>query len=71
MTLKGEKFTPKSVVRFDTTDLQTRFVSDSELTAVIEPRLLNQVGTYGITVVNPGSGGGTSNVIYFMIGFKN
>src|SRR5262249_39090446 len=29
LNLKGEKFTPKSTVRLDTTDLQTRFVSDT------------------------------------------
>src|SRR5262249_26974073 len=70
LELTGEKFTPKSVVRFDTTDLQTHFVSDSKLTAIIDPRLLSKIGTYGVTVTNPGSGGGTSNVVYFMVDFR-
>jgi imidazolonepropionase-like amidohydrolase len=70
LELTGEKFTPKSVVRFDTTDLQTRFVSDSKLTAVIDSDSLKSVGTYGLTVVNPGSGGGTSNVVYFIVNFR-
>ena len=70
LELTGEKFTPKSVVRFDTTELQTHFVSDSQLTAVIDPALLSKVGTYGITVINPGSAGDTSNVVYFMVNFR-
>jgi imidazolonepropionase-like amidohydrolase len=65
----GSKFTPHSVVRFDTTDLKTHFESESKLTAVIDAGLLKQYGTYPMTVVNPGSGGGTSNVLYFVTGF--
>jgi hypothetical protein len=45
-------------------------VSDSELIATIRRQLLQTHGTYGITVVNPGSGGGTSNVAYFLVDFR-
>jgi len=66
----GRDFTPRSVVRFDTTNLNTQFVSGSELTATIPRRLLQTPGTYALTVVNPGSGGGASNVVYFLVDFR-
>ncbi len=66
----GRDFTPGSVVRFDLTSLETQFVSNTELIATIDRRLLRTPGTYALTVVNPGSGGGTSNVTYFMVDFQ-
>jgi imidazolonepropionase-like amidohydrolase len=71
LQISGEKFSSKSFLRFDTTDLPTQFVSASSLTARIDSRLLQEPGTYAITVVNPGSGGGTSNVVYFMVNFRD
>ena len=65
----GARFHPRSFIRFDTTDLTTTFVSDSVLTARIEPALLQNVGTYAVTVVNPGSGGSPSNTRYFLVNF--
>jgi imidazolonepropionase-like amidohydrolase len=70
LKIGGRDFTSRSVVRFDTTNLRTQFVSDSELTATIDPRLLQSPGTYALTVVNPGSGGGTSNVVFFLVDFR-
>lgn len=67
----GRKFSPRSEVRFDTAALETRFVSDSKLTATISRASLQKVGSYAITVVNPGSGGGTSNVVYFLVDFRD
>jgi hypothetical protein len=40
------------------------------LKASIDPRLLRTPGTYALTVVNPGSGGGTSNTAYFLVDFR-
>jgi imidazolonepropionase-like amidohydrolase len=68
--ITGEKFTPQSIVRFDNTDLKTQFVSDSKLAAIINSSLLQKVGTYAVTVLRPGSGGGTSNSLYFIVNFK-
>jgi hypothetical protein len=70
LTIGGRAFTPRSVVRFDTTNLRTEFISDSQLTATIDRRLLRTPGTYALTVVNPGSGGGTSNTAYFLVDFR-
>ena len=69
--VSGERFKPNSIVRFDTSDLATKFLGDKKLEAVISPKLLSEVGTYAITVVNPGSGGGTSNVRYFVVNFRD
>jgi imidazolonepropionase-like amidohydrolase len=71
LQISGSKFSSKSFVRFDTTDLPTQIVSSSRLSAQINGRLLQQPGTYAVTVVNPGSGGGTSNVVYFMVNFHD
>ncbi len=69
--IQGQGFTPKSVVRFDNTDLRTQVVSSTRLTATIDSRLLQILGSYGVYVVNEGSGGGTSNVVYFLVNFKD
>jgi imidazolonepropionase-like amidohydrolase len=68
--VSGAKFNPTSAIRFDTTDLRTTFVSESKLTAALDGDVLQRIGTYGVTVVNPGSGGGTSNTIYFVVNFR-
>jgi len=70
LTIGGRAFTPRSVVRFDITNLRTEFVNDSQLKATVDRRLLQSPGTYALTVVNPGSGGGTSNVAYFLVDFR-
>ena len=70
LQVAGKKFTPQSVVRLDATELKTQFVSDSKLTAVIPSASLQKVGSYPVTVVNPGSGGGASNRRYFIVNFK-
>jgi len=71
LSITGAKFSRQSVVRFDTTDLPTRFISDSELSATVSPSLLKKVGTYPITVENPGSMGGTARAAYFLVSFKD
>ena len=65
----GKRFNPQSFIRFDTTDLPTNFVSSSLLTATLDGELMQNVGTYAVTVVNPGSGGSPSNAAYFIVNF--
>lgn len=69
--ITGKKFAARSFVRFDTTDLPTRIISDTRLSATIGRNLLKNAGTYAVTVVNPGSGGGTSNVSYFVVNYRD
>jgi imidazolonepropionase-like amidohydrolase len=71
LQVTGTRFNPRSFIRFDTTDLRTRFVSDSILTATLDDALLKDVGTYAVTVVNPGSGGSPSNATYFIVNFRD
>ena len=69
--LTGKRFTPRSLVRFDTTDVPTQFINDSTLTATLDGILLKNVGTYAVSIVNPGSGGGSSNPTYFIVNFPD
>jgi imidazolonepropionase-like amidohydrolase len=65
----GSNFTRQSIVRFDTMNLPTRFVSTSTLTATVT-RLPKDPGTYAVTVVNPGPAGGVSGQLYFLVDFR-
>ncbi len=67
--LTGQRFTSQTIVRFDTTDVPAQFVSDFTLRVTLHGALLRNAGTYAITAVNPGSGGGTSNATYFLVSF--
>jgi hypothetical protein len=71
LRVAGSRFSNRSFIRFDITDLPTTFVSASELTARIDAALLRNVGTYAVTVVNPGSGGSPSNTVYFLVNFRS
>ena len=67
LQVAGERFNPKSVVRFDNTDLKTEFVSSTKLTATIDSRLLQNSGSYSVYVLNPGAGGSVSNATYLFV----
>lgn len=69
--LTGRKFKPTSVIRFDMTNLPTKFVSESKLTATVDSGLLRNAGTYAVTVTTPGSGGGTSREVYLIVKYPN
>jgi imidazolonepropionase-like amidohydrolase len=71
LTIKvtGKRFGPQSVVRFNSTDLKTQFVSDSQLTAVVPKSILQKVGSYVVTVAN-GDWGVKSNLRSFIVNFK-
>jgi hypothetical protein len=60
ITLTGSGFDAASVVRLDTTNLVTTYVSGTTLTAVVPPSLVANAGLYFIRVFNPTPGGGTS-----------
>ena len=71
ITVTGRKFNRQSIVRFDTADLPTRFVSQSKLTATVKGSLLKTPGTYAVTVVNPGPTGGVSSERYLIVKYRN
>jgi hypothetical protein len=68
--LTGRKFNQQSIVRFDTTDLPTRFVNESKLIATVKGSLLKNAGTYAVTVINPGPTGGVSRELYLIVNFR-
>ncbi len=67
LVVNGAGFVPVSVVRFAGVPLQTTFVTNSQLTAVIPAGLLTSGASASVTVVNPAPGGGTSNAVTFSV----
>ena len=67
LTLNGQGFTGASVVMWNGSGLQTTYVSNSVLTALVPTTDLSTGGTASITVYNPAPGGGTSSAIAFTI----
>ena len=66
--IDGVRFNPKSVVRFENSDLPTQFVSATKLTATVNASLLQKAGSYSLYVVNPS--GGASNNLYLFVNPK-
>lgn len=60
MTVRGERFTRDSIVRWNNSDLRTVFVSDKELTAIILSDFITKPTSVGISVFTPTPGGGVS-----------
>jgi dienelactone hydrolase len=66
LTVNGTGFVSSSVVKWNGTSRDTRFVSSSRLTATILSPDVAKVGAASVTVVNPAPGG-VSNVVFFPI----
>jgi imidazolonepropionase-like amidohydrolase len=71
LEVTGRKFNRQSIIRFDTADLPTKFVSESKLTATVKGSLLKNPGTYAVTVINPGPAGGVSKELYLIVNFRD
>ncbi|MBI3939890.1 MAG: amidohydrolase family protein, partial [Acidobacteria bacterium] len=69
LRLLGRGFVANSVVRFNGNPLDTRWVSSSELRAVLPVTYTSKAGTFLITVQTPKPGGGVSEPIEYIIGF--
>lgn len=67
LTVNGTGFVDGATVDFNGVALPTTFVSSGKLTASVPTSDLASAGTASITVVNPVSGGGPSNVVFFPI----
>jgi uncharacterized repeat protein (TIGR01451 family) len=65
LTVNGSNFVPGAVVRWNGADLNTFYVSATQLTADVPAAnlALPNPGSAGITVFNPGPGGGPSNTL--------
>jgi hypothetical protein len=67
LTVNGTGFVSGSMVMWNSSVPATSFVSESKLTATILAADIASFDTASVTVVNPGPGGGTSNVVFFEI----
>src|SRR5687767_11573642 len=61
LTVDGSQFEPTAQVRWNGAQRATTFVSATRLTATISLQDVSAAGTAQVTVVNPTTGGGTSN----------
>jgi hypothetical protein len=71
LQVEGTGFNPNAIVRFDTADLPTQFVSPTKLTATLDGRFLRSLGPSALYVVNPGAHGNVSRAAYFLVKFKS
>jgi hypothetical protein len=60
LTVNGSDFVANSVIHWNGTALDTTFVGDQQLTAMVPASNIAQAGTAQITVFTPAPGGGTS-----------
>ncbi len=68
LAVYGNNFVPGSTVYFNGNARSTAYVSSTQLTGAILASDLDNVGTFNVTVINPGPGGGTSNAQIFTVG---
>jgi len=67
LSVSGTGFVSGATVDFNRGPLATTFVNSEHLTATVPAAEVATVGTAAVTVVNPGPGGGQSNVVPFQI----
>jgi hypothetical protein len=67
LSVSGTGFVSGATIDFNRTPLSTTFVDSEHLTATVPATNVANTSTTAVTVVNPASGGGASNVVYFPI----
>ncbi len=67
LSVSGTGFVSGATIDFNGAPLATTLVSSEHLTATVPSADIASAGTAAVTVVNPGPGGGASNVAYFQI----
>ena len=67
LNVSGTGFVSGTTIDFNGTALVTTLVDGEHLTAMVPAADVASAGTAAVTVVNPGPGGGTSNVVYFQV----
>jgi hypothetical protein len=71
LTVNGSGFVSSSVVNWNGGPLTTTFINGSQLIAAVPSADIAKAGTASVTAVNPGPGGGTSNVTFFPVFLPN
>jgi hypothetical protein len=67
LSVSGTGFVSGATVDFNGAPLVTTLVDSEHLTAIVPTENIASAGTTAVTVVNPGPGGGSSNVVYFQV----
>src|ERR1700675_2043507 len=67
LSVSGTGFVSGATINFNRTALATTFVNSEHLTATVPASDIANGGTALVTVVNPGPGGGESNVVFFQV----
>jgi hypothetical protein len=67
LTVNGTGFVSGATVNWNGTPLPTTFVNSSQLTASVPAANVKKAGTASVTVTNPASFGGASNVLFLQI----
>jgi hypothetical protein len=67
LSVSGTGFVSGAIIEFNRVPLATTFVESEHLTATVPAADVADAGTAVVTVVNPGPGGGSSNVVYFQV----
>lgn len=67
VTIQGERFYAKSVVKVGTTELKPTFLGVNALSVVLPENLLKTAGTLNLVVSNPETGGGDSTPAAFTV----
>ncbi|MDX1500417.1 MAG: amidohydrolase family protein [Woeseiaceae bacterium] len=70
LTVKGGEFLSTSTIRFGDNLLETELVSGSEIRAIVPARLVQNVGSYPVTVIHRAPGAGATNTRYFIVKFR-
>ena len=60
LDIRGDSFLPNSIVRIDSTRLVTLYLGARRMVAFVPPSLRPGLSSSGVTVTNPGPGGGTT-----------
>jgi hypothetical protein len=67
LSVSGTGFVSGATVNFNRTVLATTFLDSGHLTAMVAASDIANASTALMTVVNPGPGGGQSNVVFFQV----
>jgi hypothetical protein len=68
LSVSGTGFVSGAAINWNGTPLTTTFLDGEHLSAVVPATSVVNAGTASVTVVNPPTGGGRSNAVYFQVG---
>ncbi|MFZ3090030.1 MAG: hypothetical protein WA240_05320, partial [Nitrospirota bacterium] len=67
LTLTGDSYVKTSIVSFNNQQYQARYISKTQIEAIIPATAIKTAGSYPIKVINPAPGGGQSIALPFTV----